>query len=241
MYSPSFTSSTFHRTGSIWINCTSFTYHPHSNECDPRLLLAATIMAIHPIPSADILLPTMHPNIVQICRWWVASIIIQGTFDRPPFQTLFQMHIIRNCLTSLHMESIPYNLDDIYQPTPQSQEQPPSSSQLYKSFDPLSPMLSPNDFLPHQKLVKISSNQSPLLLPKEGQFNEEGVTSDHPTNMTTTMMDNQMNQPTISKWLIHRPFIPNLPLSTSTSSFHPSHHHQEFTAHLLPFGTSLFL
>jgi len=29
MYSPSFTSSTFHRTGSIWINCTSFTYHPH--------------------------------------------------------------------------------------------------------------------------------------------------------------------------------------------------------------------
>jgi len=58
---------------SIWIKCSSFTYHPHSNECGPPCVLALRVMATHPHPSSHILFPYMHKNIAQIPWWWVAN------------------------------------------------------------------------------------------------------------------------------------------------------------------------
>jgi hypothetical protein len=63
------TSETFHPYDAEWIKAHSFTYMPHSNECGPRTLLALLTIAIHPTPNADILLPLMHDNLAQICRW----------------------------------------------------------------------------------------------------------------------------------------------------------------------------
>jgi len=53
------TSSTFYPPSTEWIKCINYTYQPHSNECGPRSLLAATILALHPNPSATILLTAM--------------------------------------------------------------------------------------------------------------------------------------------------------------------------------------
>jgi hypothetical protein len=51
---------------SQWINCSNFTYCPHSNECGPRTLLALYIMLSHPSPNQTMLLPYMSPNLAQI-------------------------------------------------------------------------------------------------------------------------------------------------------------------------------
>jgi hypothetical protein len=45
-----YTSPEFYPQNSIWINCTSISYRPHSNECGPQTLLALTILGIHPNP-----------------------------------------------------------------------------------------------------------------------------------------------------------------------------------------------
>lgn len=79
------TSMQFNPTTSKWINCVNYTYHPHSNECGPRSLLALSIMATHPQPSESILIPFMHPNLALICRWWVAKSLISTEFDITPF------------------------------------------------------------------------------------------------------------------------------------------------------------
>ena len=42
------TSREFYPATAQWIHCRNFTYRPHSNECGPRSLLAATILALHP-------------------------------------------------------------------------------------------------------------------------------------------------------------------------------------------------
>jgi hypothetical protein len=75
------TSSAFYPPSTKWIKCKNFTYRPHSNECGPRSLLAATILALHPAPSQDILMPLMHNNLAQIARTWVGSQLLQATFD----------------------------------------------------------------------------------------------------------------------------------------------------------------
>jgi hypothetical protein len=54
IYSSTFTSPSFHPAQSIWINCPSYTYLPHSNECGPRSLLATSIMALHPTPLSSL-------------------------------------------------------------------------------------------------------------------------------------------------------------------------------------------
>ncbi len=69
------TSLEFAPPNATWIQCRSYTYHPHSNECGPRTLLALIAMALHHSPHADMLLPLMDPNLSQISRWWVAKTI----------------------------------------------------------------------------------------------------------------------------------------------------------------------
>jgi len=79
LYNYSNTSPIFHPPNSQWIVCSSYTYLPHSNECGPRALLASAIIALHPNPTQNSLLPAMHPNIAQISRWWIAKCILIAT------------------------------------------------------------------------------------------------------------------------------------------------------------------
>jgi hypothetical protein len=75
------TSSAFYPPSAKWIKCNNVTYRPHSNECGPRSLLAATILALHPAPSQDILMPLMHKNLAQIARTWIGIQLLEAAFD----------------------------------------------------------------------------------------------------------------------------------------------------------------
>ncbi len=68
----------FYPSYATWINCKTYTYRPHSNECGPRMLFATLIMLNHPNPHENILLPYMHPNLAQLSRVWVAQTILTG-------------------------------------------------------------------------------------------------------------------------------------------------------------------
>jgi hypothetical protein len=78
----------FFPTTATWINCINYTYRLHSNECGPRSILAATILALHPNPSNTILLPAMHPNLAQILRTWLSCQIINQTIDHTALNEL---------------------------------------------------------------------------------------------------------------------------------------------------------
>jgi hypothetical protein len=66
-------------TSARWIVCKNYTYHPHSNECGPRMLIAITVLMTHQSPHEGILLPYMHPNLAQIARTFVAASLLTGT------------------------------------------------------------------------------------------------------------------------------------------------------------------
>jgi hypothetical protein len=90
-----FTSNTcqsFYPSNAQWISCKNYTYIPHSNECGPRSLIAATIMALHPNPSELILLPTRHPNLAQIARTWVAKSLLTNQIDHSALLPLLAPH-----------------------------------------------------------------------------------------------------------------------------------------------------
>jgi hypothetical protein len=82
------TSPIFHPPSAKWIVCRNYTYIPHSNECGPRSLVAATLMALHPNPSNYILLPSMHNNLAQISRTWVAISLLKNNIHQPAIQLL---------------------------------------------------------------------------------------------------------------------------------------------------------
>ncbi len=83
------TSDSFHPHDSIWINCNNFTYFPHSNECSPRTIPALTVLACHPSPSPNILLPFMDDNIAQLSRWWIAASLVGNCVDIATLQDKF--------------------------------------------------------------------------------------------------------------------------------------------------------
>jgi hypothetical protein len=60
------TDHTFCPPDAQWIHCHSTYYITHSNECGPRTLLALHIMAFHPHPHVNMLLPIMDSNIAQL-------------------------------------------------------------------------------------------------------------------------------------------------------------------------------
>jgi hypothetical protein len=96
----------FFPTTATWINCINYTYRLHSNECGPRLLLAATILALHPNPSNTILLPAMHPNLAQILRTWLSCQIINQTIDRTALNELIHTsHATSDQRTASSMQS----------------------------------------------------------------------------------------------------------------------------------------
>ncbi len=77
------TSNQFYLDNAVWIQCSSITYQPHSNECGPRALLALTLIGIHPTPSQDVLLPFMSPNLAQILRTWITVSLLTGSVTTP--------------------------------------------------------------------------------------------------------------------------------------------------------------
>jgi len=239
LYSSTLTSPSFHPAQSIWINCQSYTYLPHSNECGPRSLLAASIMALHPNPSSEMLLPFMHNNISQISRWWVAKSILISKVDPYPLQSLFHITPSYHHNMSHHRDSHPANLA-------------PLSLSIHLSDDPIHS---------HDSNT-ITGNSSPRLLQFSSKHSEKNnrsinvqsemisqetdhFTRDHNGNAQCNPCPNKTNvcssQRNIKDWVIHQPFIPNvtsaqLPSRNQNSPFHP---HQTFSAHLEPFGMPL--
>jgi hypothetical protein len=55
-------------------------------------LFALMVMALHPQPSPDILLPYMSPNLAQILHTWVAFVLITGSAPVPEWN-IGQQHI----------------------------------------------------------------------------------------------------------------------------------------------------
>ena len=77
----------FYPADAVWMHCKSVTFRPHSNECGPRTLFALTVMALHPNPSPEVLLPYMSPNLAQILRTWIGSVLLSGRSTLPPWAT----------------------------------------------------------------------------------------------------------------------------------------------------------
>jgi hypothetical protein len=59
---------TFYPPTAYWIKCHSITYHPHSNECSPRTLMALMVKGLHLDLNKNILLPYLSGNSAQILR-----------------------------------------------------------------------------------------------------------------------------------------------------------------------------
>ncbi len=86
------TSAEFYPASATWIRCHSYTYRPHSNECGPRSLLAATVLALHRNPSPHILLPLMHHNLAQILRTWLAVQIVRDELDTSTIASILALN-----------------------------------------------------------------------------------------------------------------------------------------------------
>jgi hypothetical protein len=103
------TSEAFYPPSTKWIVCRNYTYIPHSNECGPRSLVAATILALHPNPSNYSLLPSMHSNLAQISRTWVAVSLLNNAICHPAVILLCapsSSHFLR----STRLPSTPFHL-----------------------------------------------------------------------------------------------------------------------------------
>lgn len=114
------TCSRFYPSYAKWINCKTYTYRPHSNECGPRMLFATLIMLNHPNPHENILLPYMHPNLAQLSRVWIAQMILTG---EPSFPCEPQSTASHNMISQLEREVRPPRL---FPGTPSQISQPVS-------------------------------------------------------------------------------------------------------------------
>jgi hypothetical protein len=166
LLSTSNTCPSFYPSNAQWISCKNYTYIPHSNECGPRSLIAATIMALHPNPSELILLPTMHPSLAQIARTWVATSLLTNQIDHSALLPLLAPHHLEPLPVS-NLPSQPFHLipwpsyDSTVQPL-QSNVKIPNINAI-KGFLPksFSSKLNPcaPEFLP--KAVKVEGSTLP--------------------------------------------------------------------------------
>jgi hypothetical protein len=77
----------FHPTSATWLNCPSNYYSDHYSDSGPISMLALITMATHPTPHRNLLLPYMHPNITQICRFWAATTLMFDHYNVHPIIT----------------------------------------------------------------------------------------------------------------------------------------------------------
>jgi hypothetical protein len=95
---------------SIWMHCKSTTYLPHSSECGPRAILAMVVLATHPNPHPEMLLPLMHDNLAQITRSWLAHSIITGNFETNIFEPIFSISHMTDNRTANRANSNQYDI-----------------------------------------------------------------------------------------------------------------------------------
>jgi hypothetical protein len=93
-----------------WVSCKSTYYINHSNECGPCTLLALHIMAFHPNPHCNMLLPIMDTNIAQLCRTWIAASFISG---RPLHESLALSYSTLSYNDTRHSYTLPSDPHDI--------------------------------------------------------------------------------------------------------------------------------
>lgn len=136
------TSPEFCPQNAIWITCRSTYYFPHSNECGPRTLLALHVMASHPHPHKDMLVPLMHPNIAQITRTWLTHSMITGIIHDTPVNSIQSGTQIIYSSTSQSIPSdiiqwdVPTDVNQqIIPPSPNMLDYIPSTHNLYNSDD----------------------------------------------------------------------------------------------------------
>jgi len=58
--------------------CVTPNYTPHSNECGPRTVMALAIIGLHPNPHSHCLMDYTHPNLAQIGRYWLGSLLLSA-------------------------------------------------------------------------------------------------------------------------------------------------------------------
>jgi hypothetical protein len=134
------TSSDFYPSTTKWVNCINYTYRPYSNQCGPRSLLAATILALHPDSSSTILLPAMHPNVVQILRSWLCCQILNQEIDTQAIKALLQISLPstdQRTATSIPADLIQWTIPQTRSSQGSSAEQKPLSGQLVMKFKEL--------------------------------------------------------------------------------------------------------
>jgi hypothetical protein len=215
---------------STWLTCPGYTYHPHSNECGPRSLLSIAIMAFHPAPHPNILIPYMHPNISQISRWWVAKSIIDDTFDRTTFQLVFSDN--HHDSLSLNKDAQPFDLAPLcHHVTTNSPLVPHEDNDSVSLDQHMSHETSPSPSLP----ITTPKRYSPTLPPLTAT-----VFDQHYSPSSNPAPNYNQRKITITHWTSFWPFIPNVPVSSTLNNASlPSSPHQIFTDHLTPFGTPL--
>jgi hypothetical protein len=104
------TSPEFCPDSALWINCASNFYVKHSNECGPRTLAACHILALHPHPYKEMLLPLMDSNLAQILRTWIASSLIQGTINSNHLQGIISINRYPDNRTTHRALSSPHDI-----------------------------------------------------------------------------------------------------------------------------------
>jgi hypothetical protein len=216
------TDTTFCPPDSTWMHCRTTTYHPHSNECGPRTLLALHVLALHPTPYPNMLLPLMHDNIAQIARTWIASSILTGQYDNQIFNDNFSLqsysdtrHTNRSSSTPFDIISWDVSSSDSCLPNDQSQ----STVTTYHSNNSSTfsyPIITNDQPLHHHIAVPVPTNISTV---SNSQISETGPTYSDETKRT--LRDKRITD-----------YIPIRTIGTPTESI--LHHH---TSSPPPFGT----
>lgn len=261
-FSPHHASITFYPPGSRWINCTSYMYQPHSNECGPRTMRALAVMALHPSPDKHILLPFVHPNLAQISRWWVAKTIESSDIDFSPMTKSYPTQSSKNL--SLKRESIHYAVASL---RPNNDTLDNGTHPFSKPSNHLSSDDNPDSEMNPSTMTQISTTTNTVtsnrLLPNhplEGTSTHSPMTDDSsiPTYVAETsshsLANTVANEYSVSKlmtteassqkknrdWTSFRPFIPHDASGPNTNpSSHPGNAKALFENHLIPFSTQI--
>lgn len=230
-YSTFFTDSDFHPHDALWMNCHSSTYIEHSNECGLRTLLALTMMALHPEPHQNMLLPLMHHNLAQISRTWVAKTILTQKFDVLPFQSYLLISQYEDNRSSNSARSIPAYLFNLFH------QQAPSQQNTNVSLDLTLHTQSTQHHINNSPSRNITNNFVTSTQRCEEPTNTTlpltaSASTPHPKNETST-------QRTLLEWAQHRPFITNVHTQPWTHHTEPTNPRESYSIHLTPFGTGL--
>jgi hypothetical protein len=211
----------------IWVNCASNFYINHSNECGPRTILACHIMATHPFPFKEMLLPIMHSNLAQITRTWIASTLIGGKILHHTLDTVYSINQYPDTRSSYKTTSFPFNIIPWTIPpkTPTYTIPSPSHTQLMDETTNSSEEVNIEPFTP-----LLTDNNIPILSRPCKNTNKEHETSisignenDPPTHLATTKTSSNIKQTKISNWTARRDF-PNETLPPITLCLLEPHH-----------------